>query len=106
MFEIPRRGRQARNFECSENSRSLSGEHKTKETYPTRQGSPTPCKQALSGETCHGRACMLSGFKPVCLYSYHLFILLAVKTILYFGLRKRPLTKKPFSDKLLYFDRI
>ena len=24
----------------------------------------------------------LSGFKPVCLYSYHLFILLALKTIL------------------------
>ena len=22
---------------------------KTKETYPTRPGSPTPCKQALSG---------------------------------------------------------
>ena len=26
---------------------SRSGEHKTKETYPTRPGSPTPCKQAL-----------------------------------------------------------
>ena len=66
MFEIPRRGRQARNFECSENSRSLSGEHKTKETYPTRQGSPTPCKQALSGETCHGwvQTC-LSLFLPL-----------------------------------------
>ena len=24
-----------------------SGGHKTKETYPTRPGSPTPCKQAL-----------------------------------------------------------
>ena len=27
---------------------SRSGGHKTKETYPTRPGSPTPCKQALS----------------------------------------------------------
>ena len=26
---------------------SGSGEHKTKETYPNRPGSPTPCKQAL-----------------------------------------------------------
>ena len=26
---------------------SRSGGHKTKETYPTRPGSPTPCKQAL-----------------------------------------------------------
>jgi len=26
---------------------SRSGEHKTKETYPTRPGSPTPCKQGL-----------------------------------------------------------
>ena len=30
---------------------SRSGEHKTKETYPTRPGSPTPCKQALSPVT-------------------------------------------------------
>ena len=28
---------------------SRSGGHKTKETYPTRPGSPTPCKQALIG---------------------------------------------------------
>ena len=27
---------------------SHSGGHKTKETYPTRRGSPTPCKQGLS----------------------------------------------------------
>ena len=27
---------------------SRSGGHKTKETYPTRPGSPTPCKQGLS----------------------------------------------------------
>ena len=27
---------------------SRSGGHKTKESYPTRPGSPTPCKQALS----------------------------------------------------------
>ena len=27
---------------------SRSGGHKTKETYPTRLGSPTPCKQGLS----------------------------------------------------------
>ena len=27
---------------------SRSGRHKTKETYPTRPGSPTPCKQGLS----------------------------------------------------------
>ena len=26
---------------------SCSGGHKTKETYPTRPGSPTPCKQGL-----------------------------------------------------------
>ena len=26
---------------------SRSGEHKTKETYPTRPGSPTPCKEGL-----------------------------------------------------------
>ena len=26
---------------------SRSGEHKTKETYPTRPGSPTSCKQGL-----------------------------------------------------------
>ena len=26
---------------------SSSGGHKTKETYPTRPGSPTPCKQGL-----------------------------------------------------------
>ena len=26
---------------------SRSGGHKTKETYPTRLGSPTPCKQGL-----------------------------------------------------------
>ena len=26
---------------------SRSGGHKTKETYPTRPGSPTPCKQGL-----------------------------------------------------------
>ena len=26
---------------------SRSGRHKTKETYPTRPGSPTPCKQGL-----------------------------------------------------------
>ena len=25
--------------------------HKTKETYPTRPGSPTPCKQGLKGLT-------------------------------------------------------
>ena len=35
-------------------------------------------------------AYLLSGFKPVSLYSYDLLILLAVKKILYFGLRKRP----------------
>ena len=28
---------------------SRSGGHKTKETYPTRPGSPTPCKQGLKG---------------------------------------------------------
>ena len=39
----------------------------------------------------------LSGFKPVCLYSYHLFILLAVKTILYFGWRKRRFNEKNCS---------
>ena len=27
---------------------SRSGGHKTKETYPTRPGSPTPCKQGLN----------------------------------------------------------
>ena len=27
---------------------SRSGGHKTKETYPTRPGSPTPCKQGLT----------------------------------------------------------
>ena len=27
---------------------SRSGRHKTKETYPTRPGSPTPCKQGLN----------------------------------------------------------
>ena len=27
---------------------SRSGRHKTKETYPTRPGSPSPCKQGLS----------------------------------------------------------
>ena len=27
---------------------SRCGGHKTKETYPTRPGSPTPCKQGLS----------------------------------------------------------
>ena len=26
---------------------SCPGRHKTKETYPTRPGSPTPCKQGL-----------------------------------------------------------
>ena len=32
---------------------SRSGGHKTKETYPTRSGSPTPCKQGLrSNEEC------------------------------------------------------
>ena len=30
---------------------SRSGGHKTKETYPTRPGSPTPCKQGLNAET-------------------------------------------------------
>ena len=30
---------------------SRSGGHKTKETYPTRPGSPTPCKQVLSNST-------------------------------------------------------
>ena len=29
---------------------SRSGGHKTKETYPTRPGSPTPCKQGLNLE--------------------------------------------------------
>ena len=29
---------------------SRSGGHKTKETYPTKPGSPTPCKQGLSSE--------------------------------------------------------
>ena len=29
---------------------SRSGGHKTKETYPTRPGSPTPCKQGLRQE--------------------------------------------------------
>ena len=29
---------------------SRSGGHKTKETYPTRPGSPTPCKQDLKVE--------------------------------------------------------
>ena len=29
---------------------SRSGEHKTKETYPTRPGSPTPCKQGHSNK--------------------------------------------------------
>ena len=29
---------------------SRSGGHKTKETYPTRPGSPTPCKQGLSAK--------------------------------------------------------
>ena len=28
-----------------------SGGHKTKETYPTRPGSPTPCKQGLTRST-------------------------------------------------------
>ena len=30
---------------------SRSGGHKTKETYPTRPGSPTPCKQGLTLHT-------------------------------------------------------
>ena len=29
---------------------SRSGGHKTKETYPTRPASPTPCKQGLSSK--------------------------------------------------------
>ena len=32
---------------------SRSGGHKTKETYPTRPGSPTPCKQALRCYYCY-----------------------------------------------------
>ena len=32
---------------------SRSGGHKTKETYPTRPGSPTPCKQGLYGKSCN-----------------------------------------------------
>ena len=27
-----------------------SGGHKTRETYPTRSGSPTPCKQGLKSD--------------------------------------------------------
>ena len=30
---------------------SRSGGHKTKESYPTRPGSPTPCKQGLKDRT-------------------------------------------------------
>ena len=33
---------------------SRSGGHKTKETYPTRPGSPTPCKQGLRKGTSPG----------------------------------------------------
>ena len=29
---------------------SRSGGHKTRETYPTRPGSPTPCKQGLKSD--------------------------------------------------------
>ena len=32
---------------------SLSGGHKTKENYPTRPGSPTPCKQGLTLQIAH-----------------------------------------------------
>ena len=47
---------------------SRSGGHKTKETYPTRPGSPTPCKQGLRirprrgeppGESIHIRASLI-----------------------------------------------
>ena len=134
MFEIPRRGRQARNFECSENSRSqivfqidifakigvgcpwlcrmldqtmiLPGEIKDTEMSSFSSDFQTrffmnywwvwevwsPCEWTVRFFVRNGipskwrnmpRAYMLCGFKPVCLYSYHLFILLAVKTILY-----------------------
>ena len=133
MFEIPRRGRQARNFECSENSRSqivfqidifrrlalgapgcvecwikqwfyqeklrmqkwavfhLISKHNSLwiidefEKYEVRVNEPSVffVRNGIPSKWRNGRAYMLCGFKPVCLYSYHLFILLAVKTFLY-----------------------
>ena len=38
---------------------SRSGGHKTKETYPTKPGSPTPCEQGLKIENC--AACHVHG---------------------------------------------
>ena len=38
---------------------SRSGGHKTKETYPTKPGSPTPCKQGLSRTLCAPRDFLL-----------------------------------------------
>ena len=139
MFEIPRRSKQARNFECSENSRSqivfqidilrklaldapgcvecwikqwfyqkravfhLISKHSlninflcisfmnywwvwevwSRCEWTVRFFLCETEYQVMEKLTCHGGSCMLSGFKPVCIYSYHLFILLAVKTILY-----------------------
>ena len=45
---------------------SRSGGHKTKESYPTRPGSPTPCKQGLKGLFTWSGGTRSSGFGFFC----------------------------------------
>ena len=55
---------------------SRSGRHKTKETYPTRPGSPTPCKQGLislrnlKAETSASSKCKLADVNYLVYYMY------------------------------------
>ena len=53
---------------------SRPGGHKTKETYPTRPGSPTPCKQALSYKFFGGNVVSV----PV---DFFLFLLTLISTL-------------------------
>ena len=59
----------------------------------------------------HGRACTVVWVQTCLSYSHHLFILLAVKTILQFGWRKRrfndklPYRRIPFEDEIVFYFR-
>ena len=53
---------------------SRSGAHKTKESYPTRPGSPTPCKQGLSGYQATALTLGLKKKKNVLSFTFSFFV--------------------------------
>ena len=62
-----------------------SGGHKTKETYPTRPGSPTPCKQDLSNDDCDGNEDVKKAIGLLCktttLHVHHAFLYISLPSL-------------------------